>query len=107
MDAGDYKAQMWWLNQSEFQPITHGLLQDNEYFDVQIGEKQDPYQIKLLGIAKEESKSSGEESVNVQADLDLSEEDLKETFFAYINKERRTIAAGEQIYYNYRDKNNR
>ena len=49
---------MWWYAQSEFQTITHSVLQDNEYYDVEADEKQDPYKIKLVGSeqTKEEKK---------------------------------------------------
>ena len=39
MEKGDYKATMWWFTQSELQTITHSVLQDNEYYDVEADEK--------------------------------------------------------------------
>ena len=37
----------------------------------------------------------------------MSEADLDETFFTTINKERRTIQPGEQVFYNYGNHPNR
>ena len=45
MDKGDYKATMWCYNQREFQPITHSLLDDNEYYDVEADKRQAPYEV--------------------------------------------------------------
>ena len=48
-----------------------------------------------------------EESDESEEDFDWFEHDDKDCYFVLVNKDRRTIKAGEQVFYCYGDRSNR
>ena len=94
---------MWWFAQSQFQTITDKVLQDNEYYDVESGQKQDPYTIKMGSTGKTDAKKNDKVEEETWA---MTSDDLKEVSFYHFNSARRTISAGEQIFYNYGNNKN-
>ena len=94
---------MWWFAQSQFQTITDKVLQDNEYYDVESGEKQNPYSIKMGSTGKTDAKKNDKVEEETWA---MTSDDLKEVSFYHFNSARRTISAGEQIFYNYGNNKN-
>ena len=134
MKSNTPKDQIELMKRAEFKPITSIDLQKNEYFDVhaadlnvsemtaeQIQEqikcledrieysKQKPYKLQLKGGDVGKPRGNNDDSdddVETEAGL-VTVNDLEDTFFVLINKERRTIQPGEQVFNNYGNHTNR
>ena len=82
-----------------YESISEQKLEDNEYFDITSNRKKAPYeQVPKSLLIK---PKLAEDTEDILIDMLNKEIDNSQTYFVMINKERRVIQPGEEIFNSY------
>lgn len=106
MDA----PKQWWEDEQIFRPITEWTLQKNEWLD--IGKDPDdspsytPQMISTIGDDWKSDRLNSEETDEEFGWFDPVEH-TNDTYFTFVNKNRKTFMPGEQVFYCYGNRTNK
>jgi len=98
----------WWEDEQIFRPISEWTLQKNEWLDLdQAPETCPPYVPQIYDEIAVRGDQLNSDETDEEFDWFDAEQMTNDTFFCFVNKNRRTIETGEQVFYCYGNRTNK